>query len=295
MRSKIKRARTPSHLLGGRTSGRMRFGLAVFGAVLIGGIGVGLAVLGGSTGNTKSSQLHVRRAVAAGVPVSQTSRSSSSAVPTVQVAHGVLTPAVRSMKPAAGHWNMMFKKVGEHSRDESLKTSDRHQGSALVQRSAPKNNMPSPNANFEGVNNSCGCSPPDTEGDIGPNHYMQWVNLSFRVFNRDGTPAGSVTPGYQLFAGTPHCGAASGNGGDPIVLYDQFAHRWLASQLAYPNYPNPGPYYQCVAFSSTDNPTGTWCAYEFVALQSKLNDYPKFGVWPTQHAYMFTANQFSEP
>src|SRR5512141_814791 len=65
MRSKIKRARTPNQLLGGRTSGRMRFGLAAFGAVLIGGIAVGLAVLGGSS-DTKSSQLHVRRAVAAG-------------------------------------------------------------------------------------------------------------------------------------------------------------------------------------------------------------------------------------
>ena len=90
------------------------------------------------------------------------------------------------------------------------------------------------------------------------------------------------------------CGSPSGNGGDPIVLYDQFAHRWIASQLAYPNYP-AGPYYQCVAYSSTDDPTGTWCAYQFVALQSKLNDYPKFGVWPAQHAYMITVNQFSEP
>ena len=94
----------------------MRFGLAAFGTVLVAGIAVGLAVLG-STDNTKSSQLHARRAVAAGAPVSQaTSRSSSSEVPTVQVAHGVLTPAVRTMQPKPGHWNMMFKKVAEHSR-----------------------------------------------------------------------------------------------------------------------------------------------------------------------------------
>ena len=236
----------------------MRFGLAAFGAVLIGGIAVGLAVLG-STDSTKSSQLHVRRAVAAGAPVSQSSSSSSSAVPAVQVAHGVLTPAVRDMKPTPGHWNMMFKKVAEHSRTESVKTQDRHQGSALVQRSAPKNAMPSPIANFAGVNNVSGGSPPDTEGDIGPDHYMQWVNLSFRIFHRNGTPATPVTPGYQLFTGLPVCGSPSGNGGDPIVLYDQFANRWIAAQLAYPTYPN-GPFYQCVAYSSTSDPTGTWCA-----------------------------------
>src|SRR6186713_3628061 len=66
MRSKIERARTAIQNMGGRTSGRMRFGLAAFGAVLIGGIGVGLAVLGST--DSKSSQLHVRRAVAAGAP-----------------------------------------------------------------------------------------------------------------------------------------------------------------------------------------------------------------------------------
>ena len=154
--------------------------------------------------------------------------------------------------------------------------------------------MPAPIANFAGVGAN-GASPPDTEGDIGPNYYMQWVNLQFRIYHRDGTPATPATPGYQLFTGQNVCGTPSGNGGDPIVVYDQFAHRWIASQLAYPNYPGAGPYYQCVAYSSTDDPTGTWCAYQFVALQSKLNDYPKFGVWPAQHAYMITVNQFAEP
>ena len=127
---------------------------------------------------------------------------------------------------------------------------------------------PAPIVNFEGVGNVSGASPPDTEGDIGPNHYMQWVNLAFRIYNRDGTPASSITQGYQLFTGQSVCGSPSGNGGDPIVLYDQFANRWIASQLAYPNYPN-GPFYQCVAYSSTSDPTGTWCAYQYVAHATK--------------------------
>ena len=174
-----------------------------------------------------------------------------------------------------------------------MKLQDRHQGSALVQRSAPKNQMPSPIANFAGVGAN-GAVPPDTEGDIGPNYYMQWVNLQFRIFHRDGTPATPATPGYQLFTGQPICGSPSGNGGDPIVLYDHFAQRWIAAQLAYPTYPN-GPFYQCVAYSSTSDPTGTWCAYQYLAHQTNLNDYPKFGVWPTQHSYMITVNQFNEP
>src|SRR5262245_8573067 len=239
MRFEIRRARTSSQNMGGRAL-RMRFGLAAFGAVLIGGISVGLVVLG-SNGSTTSSQLHARRAVAVGAPVAQTtSRSSSRAVPTVQVAHGVLTPAVRDMKPAADRGNTMFKKATERSRGESLPIQDGHQGSALVQRSAPKSQMPGPIANFAGVGAN-GASPPDTEGDIGAgDYYMQWVNLAFRIYHRDGTPATPQTPGYQLFTGQPICGSPSGNGGDPIVLYDQFANRWIAAQLAYPNGPHQG-------------------------------------------------------
>ncbi len=271
----------------------MRFGLAAAGVVLLASVSVGLAVLG-STKSSQTSQLRIRRAAAAGVPVSRASHLKSSPATSVQIARPTITPALRDMRPKAGKWNVVFNKASERSRAEHVNVPNTHQGSALLQRSAPKGLMPSPIANFPGVTNVNGVFPPDTEGDIGPNYYMQWVNLSFQVYHLDGTPATAVIPGYQMFTGKPHCGVSSGNGGDPIVLYDQFANRWLASQLAFPTYPN-GPFYQCVAISQTGDPTGTWCSYEYVAHQTNLNDYPKFGVWPTQHAYMLTVNQFSEP
>ena len=43
---------------------------------------------------------------------------------------------------------------------------------------------------FPGIGNpvACGgCSPPDTNGDIGPNHYIQMVNTKFQIFSRAGT------------------------------------------------------------------------------------------------------------
>ena len=61
-----------------------------------------------------------------------------------------------------------------------------------------------------------------------------------------------------------------------------------------PNYPN-GPFYQCVAVSTSNDPSGTWCGYQYTVSANKLNDYPKFGVWPTQNAYMATINQFIAP
>ena len=62
------------------------------------------------------------------------------------------------------------------------------------------------------------------------------------------------------------------------------------SQFALPNYPN-GPFYQCMAVSATPDPTGAWYRYEFQMPVNKMNDYPKFGVWP--NAYYMTVNMFN--
>ena len=57
----------------------------------------------------------------------------SQAMPRVQVAHGVLTPAVRDMPRLSGHWNKAFNKVAEHSRSDSV----RHARQARGQRARP--------------------------------------------------------------------------------------------------------------------------------------------------------------
>ena len=67
--------------------------------------------------------------------------------------------------------------------------------------------------------------------------------------------------------------------------------RWFATQSAYENLVN-GPYYQCVAVSKTSDPTGAWCSYQFLSHTTKFTDYAKFGVWPSQNAYMMTSPQY---
>ena len=142
---------------------------------------------------------------------------------------------------------------------------------------------------FEGVGNVNGVLPPDTNGDIGPDHYVQMVNLSFAIWNRSGNliygPVNNKTL-WQGFGGP----CERRNDGDPVVLYDHLADRWLMSQFALPRFPQ-GPFYQCIAVSQTGNPLGAWHRYEFLISQSKLNDYPKFGVWPD--GYYMSVNQFS--
>jgi len=149
-------------------------------------------------------------------------------------------------------------------------------------------NVPTTGASFEGVNNVDGVLPPDTNGDVGPNHYVQIVNLSFAVWGKSGNllygPVANNTL-WQGFGGP----CQTTNDGDPVVLYDHLADRWMISQFALPSFPR-GPFYQCIAISQTGDPLGAWHRYEFTISGTKLNDYGKFGVWPD--GYYFATNQF---
>jgi len=59
-----------------------------------------------------------------------------------------------------------------------------------------------------GVDPTYRVSPPDTTGDLGPNHYVQWVNLRYAVYDvvRDG--AGQISA-FNLRAGFPKNGSFS--------------------------------------------------------------------------------------
>jgi hypothetical protein len=161
--------------------------------------------------------------------------------------------------------------------------------------------LPGPLLSFDGAtdadnvasgHNGCGSSarvaPPDPEGDVGPDHYVQWVNCVIQVFDKRGNTVLGPTDGNLLFAGIGGP-CESLNRGDPIALYDRQADRWLLSQSATPS---GGPSHQCVAISQTSSPTGAYFRYDFIWPREKLNDYPKLGVWPD--AWYVTANQFDQ-
>lgn len=169
------------------------------------------------------------------------------------------------------------------------------QGDPIVQSRPGEIAMPSPLNNFEGVNNINGVLPPDTNGDIGysgsTRYYIQWVNLAFAIWDVTSTPTLAYGPvnGNTLWSGFGGA-CESSNDGDPIVLYDSLSQRWLMSQFALPNFPT-GPFYQCIAVSATSDPLGAWHRYAFQVSNTKMNDYPHFGVWPD--AYYMTVNQFA--
>src|SRR5450759_342700 len=128
-------------------------------------------------------------------------------------------------------------------------------------------------------------APPDTNGSIGATQYVQWVNTAFAVFDKAGTKLLGPITGNTLFAslGGP---CAADNDGDPIVVYDKLANRWVFTQFAVAGGP---PYYQCVAVSQTSDATGAYNLYAFS--EPNFNDYPKLAVWPD--AYYASFNMFS--
>jgi len=162
-----------------------------------------------------------------------------------------------------------------------------------------------PSLNFPGLSDDDNAAviggrivPPDTNGDIGPNHYMQWINLIVGVWDiaRDGSgapigatmAAGFPKAGNSFWAGFTGSAAAdacrNNNDGDPIVLYDHLADRWFVSQFSI----NQGV--QCIALSTTGDPTGTYYRWAFEVSPGEQNDYPKFGMMPD--AYYLSLRDF---
>jgi hypothetical protein len=152
--------------------------------------------------------------------------------------------------------------------------------------------MPAPIRNFEGVYDIPGVSPPDTNGDVGPNHYIQWVNDHFEIFDKSGTSLYGPVQGNTLWVGFGGP-CEYQNQGDPLAVYDNMADRWVMSQFAFltgAGGARVGPYYQCFAVSATGDPLGAWHRYAFKISDTIFNDYGKVGVWP--EAYYASFNMF---
>ena len=154
-----------------------------------------------------------------------------------------------------------------------------------------------PMANFEGLSNQDNfdlfgfrVNPPDTVGDVGPNHYVEMINLVYGIYSKTGTLLlGPVDTGtlWSDFA-VEDCTDPSG---DPIVLYDQFADRWILSQFTTRFTPDPqnDVFYECIAISQTGDPTGAYYRYAFTT-GNFFPDYPKLGVW--KDSYVITTREF---
>jgi hypothetical protein len=139
--------------------------------------------------------------------------------------------------------------------------------------------IPAPIHQWAGIGKPCnGCStvPPDTNGAVGKTQYVEMVNDALQVFDKlTGTSLLGPIPINSVWSGF---GGACVTDGDPVVVYDRLADRWIISQFVTPSGADH-PQDECIAVSQTGDATGAWYRYDF-HLTNEFQDYPKFGVWP---------------
>ncbi|MCU1595768.1 MAG: hypothetical protein JWO12_3160, partial [Frankiales bacterium] len=209
------------------------------------------------------------------------------------VAHDTSAPLSSykgAAEPSAGTGSQ--KKEHFDKRDAGLpqKASDSRSDSAL-QTSAASTAAPT-STSFEGVGAglsgfTVNSAPPDTDAAVSPTQIVETVNSGFAVFNKSGGVVYGPVLTNTLFSGFGGS-CQTTNDGDAVVRWDRAAGRWIIAQFANAG-STSGPYYECLAISTTSDATGSYYRYSFQ--YANFPDYPKLGVWPD--AYYVTYNTFS--
>ncbi|HXI45835.1 MAG TPA: carboxypeptidase-like regulatory domain-containing protein [Candidatus Acidoferrales bacterium] len=195
--------------------------------------------------------------------------------------------ALRDIKPYPAH-PLPAEDEGEDG-DRAPQHPAPNGADTVVQSVPAAPAMPATSLSFDGIGFpgvACNCAPPDTNGEVGLTQYVQIVNEGYQVWNKaTGAsvlgPVG-ITTIWSGFGGV--CETAGD--GDPVVLYDQLANRWLVSQFAGASVPTD----ECVAISTTSDATGAYYRYDF-HLGSNFFDYPHLAVWPD--GYYMSMNVFN--
>ena len=174
-----------------------------------------------------------------------------------------------------------------------------HTVDGALQATQGAGSIPATSANFEGISNQDNfntfggrVNPPDPNGAVGPNDYVEMVNLLFAVYSKTGVQRLAPTAIGSLWAGFA-VNECTDESGDPVVMYDQVANRWILSQFTtrgidFPDEPLD-TFYNCIAVSTTSDPTGPYFRYAF-STGFNFPDYPKYGIF--KDSYVITTREF---
>ena len=207
-----------------------------------------------------------------------------------------VSPPLRSLRPTARPWMYPSGTILEIRPESEGPVAHRAKARGLdgaLQLLYPTPTIAGPLLTFDGLSNQDNfnrfggrVNPPDPNGEVGPNNFVEMINLLFAVYDKAGNLLAGPFDTGSLFAGFPVANCSL-NAGDPVVLYDQFKDRWLLSQFT-PS--NSGPeFWNCVAISTTSDPTGSYYRYAF-STGPNFPDYPKYGNWTD--SYVITTREF---
>ncbi|KAF0129032.1 MAG: hypothetical protein FD155_2857 [Bacteroidetes bacterium] len=123
--------------------------------------------------------------------------------------------------------------------------------------------------------NTSSYTPSDPTGAVGPNHFVGAWNTGFRIFDKQGNPLAPAASLSTLFPGN--------NLGDPIVLYDVQADRFIVTE--FDQSPNG---FNVAVCQGPDPVNDGWYVYTTGLTTGQFPDYPKFSIW--SDGYYVTAN-----
>ncbi|WP_223788264.1 fibronectin type III domain-containing protein [Marinicella meishanensis] len=201
----------------------------------------------------------------------------------------------QNLKPA----DYVYPNFTEHP--TKIQQADMLKGSEGVQDFRGINNVPAVGISFDGIGQSDapgGGLPPDTNGDVGTTHYVQYINTDWAIYEKaTGNLVGTVQEGNTFWAGFGGP-CETNNAGDPIVLFDKTAQVWVFSQFISGSNPNGS---QCFAVSDRadiTDPAVTFNRYQF-EFPGVFNDYPHIGIWTDENGsrsgYYFVTHDFQLP
>ncbi|MGH9850677.1 MAG: carboxypeptidase regulatory-like domain-containing protein, partial [Blastocatellia bacterium] len=208
-----------------------------------------------------------------------------------------ISPEARSIDPNVPlpqSSRVREKKIGATNKTIRTRVQTSN-GSAAIQSAIPPSQsaVTPPTVNFEGPDMDTGAplfggrfAPNDPNADVGPNHIVVTTNGGMRVYDKAGNPLTAQFRMSQLMPGVP---AAAEDDGDPVVLYDPLADRWLVSQFGLTLTNNST--HEIVAISRTGDPAGSYYVYDFLLAPGRVGDYPHLGVWPD--GYYMSTNDFN--
>ena len=262
------------------TSQSAFFNLRVFIGLFIVLAGVYLALLGFGAFSNASAQ-------------AQSEKPTQEQIGLTTVFHALRSDLSRPLREQPLIWP---PRETEHEANLNPKIPHQHQDgsdpviqSTFWQRMINTPAIPGPVLSWNGIpypGVGCNCAPPDTNGEVGKTQYVQMVNEGLQVFDKlTGTSLFGPVAISSIWSGFGGVCELSGSG-DPVVIYDQLADRWVVSQFAGVGVPHN----ECIAVSQTGDATGAWYRYDFL-LTTNFLDYPHLGVWPD--GYYMAANIFN--
>ncbi|HYV90360.1 MAG TPA: T9SS type A sorting domain-containing protein [Chitinophagales bacterium] len=154
----------------------------------------------------------------------------------------------------------------------------------VLPTSGMRTQSPAPTAFFNGLTDNGQVIPPDVSGAAGPNHLMETLNSTYRIFNKTGGTVStlSLTSFWSGVSGSPFS--------DPHITYDPNTSKWYAVILSTLSGGHAGFF---LGVSQTNDPTGSWWEYSVDAQGSTglFMDYPAIGF--NNNWIVITGNMFS--